>query len=554
MDGRRHSVDVPISKALIALRRVRSLRDPSTNSMSKFASLFENVNWDTNSGNGISLQLVEGLRKASSLEDGQPGHEREDKSLSQLDWRSDFRKHDLISCGDPVIKQVEEKVFLEKKPKILGEPYIPNHMEDGFDSSTPLTNHLEDTDSCSAPIATSSLLENVKHRSKMPRSRKKSHVVADLSSCVGTPKLSISDAFPEGSSQSTSLLFAEEELDRDHPRFGRKVGCCWARTPKLRGSNHFYSDFESNPFMIKYEGETKKYGPRDSRKLYDVDNAPYSGTPRSLGQKYMPKSFKDLVGQNVVARSLLGALSSGRLSSVYLFHGPRGSGKTSASRIFAAALNCLALEEYGPCGICRECVILYSGGSRDVREVDCVRLNHADAVRSLIKSASIPPVSSRFSVFIMDECQVMHEETWSMISSGLENISRHSVFILITPDLVKLPKTVLSRSQRYYFPKIKDADIASKLGSICAKEGLDFEAVALEFIADKSNGSLRDAEMMLDQLSLLGKRITTSMAYELVSSHLILHQVSLNFFSTCYACSVSGKICHCVSGVGWNNL
>ncbi|KAK4766617.1 hypothetical protein SAY87_008259 [Trapa incisa] len=525
MDGRRHSVDVPISKALIALRRVRSLRDPSTNSMSKFTALFENVNWDINSCNGISLQFVEDLRRGSFLEDGQPGHEIEDKSLPQLDGHSGLRKHDLISCVDPMIKLVEEKDFLQKKPdgflKFLSKPYIPNHMEDGLDSSRPCTNHLEDTDSFSAPIATSLLLENVNHRPKMPRSyqinlRRASRPVADLSSCVGTPKLSTTDAFPEVSSQNTSLLFADEELDSDHRHFGRKIGCCWSRTPKLKGSKHFYSHFENNPIFIRYEDETKRFALRDSRKLYDVDNAPYSASPRSLDQKYRPKSFKDLVGQNVVARSLLGALSTGRLSSFYLFHGPRGSGKTSASRIFAAALNCLALEERGPCGICRECVVLYSGRNRDVREVDCVRLNHSDAVRSLIKSASIPPVSSRFSVFIMDECQLIHEETWAVISSGLENISRHSVFIMITPDLDRLPKTVLSRSQRYHFPKIKDADIVSKLRSICIMEGLDFDAVALDFIAAKSNGSLRDAEMMLDQLSLLGKRITTSMAYELV--------------------------------------
>lgn len=526
MDGRRHSFDIPISKALIALRRVRSLRDPSTNAMSKFAAFVENVDWDTNSCNGISLQFVEGPKKASFLEDGQPGHEREDKSVPELPVHSGFRKPDLICCEDAVIKQVEEKDCLEKKldgvPRLLGEPYHPNHMEDGFDCTTPSTNHLEDMDSCSAAMATSSLLENLKHRASVQRSHQMNQIrasgaVADLSSCVGTPKLSTSDAFPEGSSQSTSLLFADEEFDRDHCHFGRKVGCCWSRTPKFKCSNPCSSDFVDNPLLIKYMGEKNRYRPRDSWKLYNADSTPYSGTPRSLGQKYRPKSFKDLVGQNVVARSLLGAISRGRVSSFYLFHGPRGSGKTSASRIFAAALNCLALEEDGPCGLCQECVVLYSGGSRDVREVDSVRLNRPDAVRSLVKGASIPPISSRFKVFIMDECQLMHQETWAMISSGLENISRHSVFIMITPDLDKLPKSVVSRSQRYHFPKIKDADIASKLGNICTKEGLDFDEVALDFIAAKSNGSLRDAEMMLDQLSLLGNRITMSMAYELVS-------------------------------------
>ncbi|OWM90564.1 hypothetical protein CDL15_Pgr014867 [Punica granatum] len=517
--------EIPVSAA--ALRRVRSLRDPSTNSMSKFAALVDNVNWDTNSCNGISLQFVDCPQKGSSLDDGQLGREREDKPSPELDPHSGASKCNLISCEDIGIRQAEKKDCLGKKwdgvHKSLADTYHHDHLEDGFAFAAPPTDHLEGMDSCSATMARSSPMEKVKHwasarKSYQRNQRRECGAIGDLSSCAGSPILSGSDAFPEGSSQNTSLLFANEEFDGvDHRRFGCKVSCCWSRTPKFKCSNPF-SDFEDNPLLMGDGSETYQCGRWDSRNLYNVESAQYSETPRSLGQKYRPKSFKDLVGQNVVARSLLGAISRGRVSSIYLFHGPRGTGKTSASRVFAAALNCLALEGHGPCGLCRECVVFYSGGSKDVREVDSVRLNRADALTSLIKSASTPPTSSRFKVFIMDECQLMREETWAVISNSLEKISRHSVFIMISPDLEKLPRSVVSRSQRYHFPKIKDADIASRLGNICSDEGVDFDQVALEFIAAKSNGSLRDAEMMLDQLSLLGTRITMSMAYELVGT------------------------------------
>jgi DNA polymerase III subunit gamma/tau len=248
-----------------------------------------------------------------------------------------------------------------------------------------------------------------------------------------------------------------------------------------------------------------------------------------LSMKFRPKSFGDLVGLDVVVRSLLNAISSGRITSFYLFHGPRGTGKTSASRIFGSALNCLSVEEQRPCGLCRECALFFSGRSKDVKVVDSVRINHTDQVKSLVKNACTPPVSSRFKVFIIDECQLLNEETWACLSNNLENISQHAVFVMITPDLDKLPQSAVSRAQKYYFPKVKDADIASRLETICAEEGLDYEQDALDLIAVKSCGSVRDAEIMLDQLSLLGKKIKISFVYELVSIVLYFHT-----FKTCF--------------------
>ncbi|CBI14898.3 unnamed protein product, partial [Vitis vinifera] len=388
MDGRRHSVDIPISKTLVALRRVRSLRDPSTNSMSKFSALVDSLNWETNSSNGISLRFVNGFQEGGPDNNG-----------------------------------------------LLGLENFPGQREE-------LYGGLRKPD------------------------------------------------------PNTSLLANEESNAIDHNDRGCGIRCCWSRTPRFR---------ESNLLSDKW-----------SWKCFNNEITPYSESPRSLSQKFRPKAFNELVGQNVVARSLLGAISRGRITSFYLFHGPRGTGKTSASRIFAAALNCLSLEEHRPCGLCRECVLFFSGRSRDSKEIDTVRINQTGRMRSLIKHAIGRPVSSRFKVFIIDECHLLRGETWATVLNSLDDLPQHVVFIMITPSLDKLPRSAVSRSQRYHFPKIKDADIASKLGRICVEECLEFDQVALDFIAAKSNGSLRDAEMMLDQLSLLGKRITMSMTYELI--------------------------------------
>jgi len=394
--------------------------------------------------------------------------------------------------------------------KLLSEEYYGSHRNKVLDlvCTTPLSNQLEDRDSTSGPITGSPLGSDHSVPRQKPRSKnqvKSYSGVGDVLSRAGSPCLSVSDAL---SSHSTSL-FANEETDFmvQNDR-GCGISCCWTKTPRLRDSNP-YSDAEGNPLLSRDVAEIT----RGKRSWKHTTNE----TPRSLSQKFRPKSFDELVGQNVVVRSLLGAISKGRITSLYLFHGPRGTGKTSASRIFAAALNCLS-HEYKPCGVCRECVAFFSGRSRDVKEVDSMRINRAKGIRSLIKNASMPPISSRFKVFIVDECHLLHGETWGTVLNSLENLSQNVVFVMITPELDMLPRSVVSRSQKYHFPKIKDADIAGRLRNICVEEDLDFDQVALDFIAAKSSGSLRDAEIMLDQLSLLGKRITMSLAHELVSA------------------------------------
>ncbi|WCJ41958.1 AAA-type ATPase family protein [Euphorbia peplus] len=245
------------------------------------------------------------------------------------------------------------------------------------------------------------------------------------------------------------------------------------------------------------------------------------GTPeniRSLSQKYKPLFFGEVIGQNIVVQSLNNAISRGRIAPVYLFQGPRGTGKTSTARIFASALNCVSTEEAKPCGYCRECSEFMSGKSRDLFEVDGTNKKGIDRVRLLLKKVlEWPPTgSSRHKVFLIDECHLLPSKMWLAFLKFLEEPPKRVVFVFITTDPDNVPRTVQSRCQKYLFNKIKDGDIVARLKKIATEEGLDVDLDALDLIASNADGSLRDAETMLDQLSLLGKRISTSLVNELV--------------------------------------
>ncbi|KAI4336259.1 hypothetical protein L6164_014805 [Bauhinia variegata] len=522
MDGRRHSVDIPISKTLVALRRVRSLRDPTTNSMSKLASLIDNAHWENSSSNGISLRFLDSSHTCGSDDNvilnsrnfGLKGLREQDVTDFELNSGLLNSKPNSfgIACHE---RQRDDGIKGVSGNKSPSESCCSNHRGKRLDlvCVQPPSDNLNDVDSCFEATSGSSQSGRIEHLKMTRKSLRKNQGKpsgGDIASYEVSPCLTIGDTVSGGSIR-TNINQDVDPVDNIHQGCG--ISCCWSKSPRFRESG-LYSDFEDRPLISQHIDEIDLYGHRSMRHI-SGEISPSLETPRSLTLKFRPKSFSDLVGQNVVARSLLGAISMGRIMSFYLFHGPRGTGKTCAARIFAAALNCLSLEEQKPCGVCRECILFFSGRSKDVKQVDSVRINRTDKLKSLFKNASIPPVSSRFKVFIIDECQLLHGETWASLLNILENLSQHVVFMMITPDLDKLPRSAISRAQRYHFPKIKDADIASRLEQICVEEGLDFEQVALDFIAAKSCGSLRDAEMMLDQLSLLGKKITISLAYEL---------------------------------------
>ncbi|CAN6879627.1 unnamed protein product [Brassica oleracea] len=448
---RRHSLDVPITRTLVALRRVRSLRDPCTNSMSKFASLLENVKWETASNNGISLQFLNDDNACKADDDAHVG----------------LVPYESYS----IMEELENGCDLHK---------LSNRVLNGEgDACSPSSGNLS--------VKGRDLACNVPTH----YSTKVASSVGEYGSHVGSPMTSTNHSYG---------LDEDVECNR-----GCGIASCWSRTPRYRGSSNQSSDVEEYPLLLSSNPESNAVTPRSNHETVS----------RSLSQKFRPMSFDELVGQEVVVKCLLSTILRGRITSVYLFHGPRGTGKTSTSKIFAAALNCLSQAARSrPCGSCSECTS--SRRSMVVKEIDSAKLNRPSYLRSLIKSASLPPVSSRFKVFIVDECQLLSQETWGTLLNCLDNFSQHSVFILVTSELEKLPRNVLSRSQKYHFSKVCDADISSKLAKICVEEGIEFDQGAVDFIASKSDGSLRDAEIMLDQLSLLGNRITTSLAYKLI--------------------------------------
>jgi DNA polymerase III subunit gamma/tau len=238
---------------------------------------------------------------------------------------------------------------------------------------------------------------------------------------------------------------------------------------------------------------------------------------RSLSQKYRPRAFPEIVGQNIAAQSLSNAITRERIAPAYLFQGPRGTGKTSTARIFSAALNCLNTGDNKPCGVCNQCTDFFSGKGTNLKEVDASNRKSINIIKHLLEN--LPPSAplSRYKVFVVDECHMIPSKLWSAFLKFLDEPFPHVVFIFITIDPDNLPRAVISRCQKYVFSKIKDVDTVCRLRKICVKENLDVELAALDLIALNSDGSLRDAETMLDQLSLLGKKITPSLVNDLVN-------------------------------------
>jgi hypothetical protein len=246
------------------------------------------------------------------------------------------------------------------------------------------------------------------------------------------------------------------------------------------------------------------------------------GRHRSLTQKYAPRTFKDVVGQSLVVQALSNAILKRKIGSVYVFYGPHGTGKTSCARVFAKALNCHSAEHPRPCDTCASCIAHNLGKSRSLVEIGPVGNIDLDSIVDILDNVMLSPLPAHHRVFIVDDCNTLPPDTWSVISKVVERAPRRVVFILISPNL-DLPHIIMSRCQKFFFPKLKECDIVNTLQWICTSDGLDVDRDALKLIASRSDGSLRDAQMTLDQLSLLGQRISISLVQELVSYPTISH-------------------------------
>ncbi len=225
-----------------------------------------------------------------------------------------------------------------------------------------------------------------------------------------------------------------------------------------------------------------------------------------LALKYRPSTFDKLIGQETITQTLTHALDQDRLSHAYLFSGLRGSGKTSTARIFAKALLCESGPSATPCEICENCTLANENRHIDIVEMDAASSRKIDDIRNLIEQTKYKPNMARFKIFIIDEVHMLTKEAFNALLKTLEEPPSYVKFILATTDPMKLPATILSRTQHFRFKKIQTSEVVKHLSHILNLENIDFEKEALSMLSRAGNGSLRDTLTLLDQAIIFSKK------------------------------------------------
>lgn len=231
---------------------------------------------------------------------------------------------------------------------------------------------------------------------------------------------------------------------------------------------------------------------------------------QALALKYRPRNFDELIGQEAVSKSLIHALDEGRISHAYLFSGLRGSGKTSSARIFSKALVCEKGPTSKPCEVCPQCIMANESRHMDIIEMDAASHRKIDDIRELIEQTKYAPAMARYKIFIIDEVHMLTKEAFNALLKTLEEPPSYVKFILATTDPLKLPATVLSRTQHFRFKQISRYSIIKHLEFILSKEGVHYEKDALEILARSGGGSLRDTLTLLDQAIIYGANNVTA--------------------------------------------
>ena len=239
-----------------------------------------------------------------------------------------------------------------------------------------------------------------------------------------------------------------------------------------------------------------------------------------LHHKYRPQRLDQLVGQEAIAATLGQALRSGRIAPAYLFSGPRGTGKTSSARILARSLNCLASDAPTPepCGVCDLCRAIASGTALDVIEIDAASNTGVDNIRELIERSRFAPVQARWKVYVVDECHMLSTAAFNALLKTLEEPPPRVVFVLATTDPQRVLATILSRCQRFDFRRIPLAALEQHLSWIADQEQIGITPEALHVVAQRAQGGLRDAESLLDQLSLLPAPVEAEAVWDLLGA------------------------------------
>ena len=241
---------------------------------------------------------------------------------------------------------------------------------------------------------------------------------------------------------------------------------------------------------------------------------------QALYRKYRSQTFSQLVGQEVVAKTLKQAVEQEKISHAYLFSGPRGTGKTSVAKIFAKAMNCPNQVDGEPCNNCYICQAVTEGSLEDVIEMDAASNNGVDEIREIRDKSTYSPSLARYKVYIIDEVHMLSTGAFNALLKTLEEPTQNVVFILATTELHKIPATILSRVQRFEFKSIRTQDITAHIHHILEKENISSEPDAVEIIARRAEGGMRDALSILDQaLSLTqGNALTIAISEEITGT------------------------------------
>ncbi|MEO0184374.1 MAG: DNA polymerase III subunit gamma/tau [candidate division WOR-3 bacterium] len=238
---------------------------------------------------------------------------------------------------------------------------------------------------------------------------------------------------------------------------------------------------------------------------------------RVFSLKYRPQNFDELTGQGHIVLSLKGAISSGAIGHAFLFAGPRGVGKTTTARIFAKSLNCINGPTLYPCQECPSCKEITTSRSVDVIEIDGASNRGIDEIRNLRENIKYAPLHGRYKIYIIDEVHMLTPDAFNALLKTLEEPPSNVVFILATTNPAKVPATIISRCQRFVFKRLSISEIVQRLKQIAQKEGLEITDKALYYLALRADGSIRDGESILEQLtSFVEGKITEEHVFKLV--------------------------------------
>ncbi|OQX54321.1 MAG: hypothetical protein B5M53_05940 [Candidatus Cloacimonas sp. 4484_209] len=221
---------------------------------------------------------------------------------------------------------------------------------------------------------------------------------------------------------------------------------------------------------------------------------------RVIARKYRPKNFSEIVGQEHITKTLVNAITNNRVAHAYLFSGPRGVGKTTTARVLAKSLNCEKGPTPFPCNVCQNCKEIDESINLDVLEIDGASNRGIDEVRTLQENTRYAPGRGKYKIYIIDEVHMLTKQAFNALLKTLEEPPEHVIFIFATTEPYQVPMTVLSRTQRFNFRRLTVHEIEKKLRSISDEEEIDIDDTALRLIARQADGSLRDAEGMLDQM------------------------------------------------------